>query len=299
MYLHGGIVGYAKKNTNAVNINNCTNLSDIISVYNDVGGIVGGVYGNIQVGNCKNEGEIWSAAAFSGGIVGMAFGCSIGNSENIGSVTSSYGVGGIAGGVAAIDLLSYAKINNCKNSGNIYHTGVEENVSLYVEGNNGSYKRAAIGGIAGWTRKTTISETCNTGTIATEVTRSDTFGGLGGIAGWIADSEITKCYNTGDVNESTAGEIGGISGYTLYNCKINNCYNTGKITGERNVGGISGYVQQGDVRYCYNIGTIEGGKGNVGGITGRMRPHEAKSYTKNYFYYCYNGGTVINRSIDK
>ena len=58
-------------------------------------------------------------------------------------------------------------------------------------------------------------------------------------------------------------------------------------------------MQQGNVRYCYNSGTIEGSGSYVGGITAYMGPHEAQSYNGNYLCYCYNGGTVSNRSKNK
>ncbi len=51
-----------------------------------------------------------------------------------------------------------------------------------------------------------------------------------------------------------------MSGSDNYTSEISNCYNTGKITSDRIVGGIAGSVngENNNIKYCYNIGSIEG-----------------------------------------
>ena len=109
---------------------------------------------------------------------------------------------------------------------------------------------------------------------------------VGGITCSSAKS-ISKCYNVGNLySESTDGysSIGGIAA-NGGNSDITDCYNTGKVEGPRNVGGITG-GGAGNVENCYNSGHITGG-GSVGGINGG----KTNGYFIN-FKKCYNSGKI-------
>lgn len=74
---------------------------------------------------------------------------------------------------------------------------------------------------------------------------------------------IAKCSNKATINNA-GNNAGGIAGQAVY-CNIQNCYNTGKIIGNSNAGGICGYLNgysaqqsyQVNVDNCYNAGNIK------------------------------------------
>lgn len=112
-------------------------------------------------------------------------------------------------------------------------------------------------------------------------------------AGAIAGSNngtIENCYNTGTVT-GTAMFVGGIAGDN--NGTIRNCYNTGKITvsgiGEGG-GGICGTA--GDdaiIENCYNLGDVEARWG-VGGVCGYLASYSGDNIR---ISNCYNAGNLI------
>lgn len=90
---------------------------------------------------------------------------------------------------------------------------------------------------------------------------------------------VENCYNTGIVSGYDA--VGGIAGLTWN--EVQNCYNTGEIIGEDNVGGVAG-INNGTLQNCYNRGPVSGsiiqnGRGAfVGGVVGRNLSLTANSY---------------------
>ncbi len=91
---------------------------------------------------------------------------------------------------------------------------------------------------------------------------------------------ITNVYNTGTV--SGDGFIGGITGKVDTIGTITNVYNTGDIliTGRSVAGGIAGNID-GTITNAYNTGTVSGGA-TLGGITGLLGTYSGPS------------GTIIN-----
>ena len=101
---------------------------------------------------------------------------------------------------------------------------------------------------------------------------------IGGICGSNYKSgTIRNCYSeanlTGVVAKNSGIDIGGVVGEN--DGKIENCYNTGKVTGNRWVGGVCGF-NDGENVNCYNIGEVTG-TSDVGGVYGQN-----------------NGGTITN-----
>ena len=89
--------------------------------------------------------------------------------------------------------------------------------------------------------------------------------------------KINQCYNGGHIERlgtSNSGYAGGIagsgSGSNATKSQITNCYNFGTISGEKNIGGIVGYVSSNnqEVENCYNVGKIKGNE-HIGGIIRR------------------------------
>ena len=114
----------------------------------------------------------------------------------------------------------------------------------------------------------------------------------GGIIGYTNTSNIDSCYNKGNVNGNYSG---GIVGYSYYSIPLTilNSYNSGKITGTNDGGGIVGY-QNGvnsslEIKNTYNIGSVEGK--NVGGI---LNSNVSIPTIEN----CYNAGELEGSNIE-
>ncbi len=137
----------------------------------------------------------------------------------------------------------------------------------------------------------------NSGTVerCTNVATIDAEDFMGGIVGY-NEGNIKKCSNSGTINcwgkdsvydtmKGSGGIAGVCCGKTSSECSISDCYNTGKIYGHYDAGGITGWTQNCVVQNCYNTGYVEA-VWDAGGITGAVYLENA--YIKN----CYNTGEV-------
>ena len=94
-------------------------------------------------------------------------------------------------------------------------------------------------------------------------------GYAGGIAGYLGNQKTTtptikNCANLGSIS---AGYAGGITGYAKFSNPIQNCYNSGAITGQSRTGGIVGQNMNGaQINSCFNIGSLSGT--SIGAICG-------------------------------
>jgi hypothetical protein len=113
---------------------------------------------------------------------------------------------------------------------------------------------------------------------------------VGGVVGMFQSGYVQNCYNTGSV--SGPDDVGGVVGYiSPSGGTVQNCYNTGSISGtsdNSNVGGVAGRINtNGTVRYCYNKGSITndgaGGYCTAGGVVG---------LGNGMVQYCFNTGSV-------
>ena len=108
---------------------------------------------------------------------------------------------------------------------------------------------------------------------------------VGGICGYNSSGSIENCYNTGDVsgNMWVGGVCGGNTGGSILNC-----YNTGDVSGTgRYVGGVCG-GNNGTISNCYNTGDVSGNM-YVGGVCGSNSNDGSISN-------CYNTGAVEGTS---
>ncbi len=103
-------------------------------------------------------------------------------------------------------------------------------------------------------------------------------------------SHTSGCYNTGKIE----GEryIGGIIGASVY-LQISYCHNIGAIIGSGNcIGGIVGNSQSTSVISCYNVANVEGATG-VGGIIAYNYNDAGSLYTVTD---CYSIGDIKGSS---
>ncbi len=256
----GGIAGHAVYTT----ISNCSNAAAVTGANINTGGIVGSTNNITTITDCSNKGTVTGTGNNTGGILGLASSTiTFTNCSNEGAVTGNQYTGGIAGYTANI-----ATFTNCSNEGDI--TG------------NSTY----AGGIVGQAYVQTTAANCSN---AGDVTGNYTY--RGGIAGRI-DGNLTGCSNTGAI--AGASYLGGIAGYKQSEGFIEQCYNTGSVTGSAasnvRTGGIVGYLQNAaiSVSDCYNAGAVSGGTAaSLGGIVGGSQSNVVISH-------CYNLHNMTN-----
>ena len=123
------------------------------------------------------------------------------------------------------------------------------------------------------------------------------YNNVGGVCGYSYYGAINNCYNTGAVSGSSY--VGGVCGYSYYGA-INNCYNTGAVSGSSYVGGVCGYNDDGDISNCYNTGAVSGSS-SVGGVCGYNNYGTIKNcyfdstvYSGNAVGYQYDGTVAAN-----
>ena len=128
-----------------------------------------------------------------------------------------------------------------------------------------------------------------TGTVAATGDVSQT----GGIAGVMEDAEagkarITDCFFTGSVSGNI--QVGGIVGNVGLHNVVERCGNDAAVTGAQQVGGIAGANSYGVVRYSRNKGSVgtENVTVNAGGVIG-----EVQNYAE--VLGCYNTGSVTGK----
>ena len=291
----GGVCGKAENTY----INNCNNNKNISLPNNNIGGIIGISIGKKAIENCTNSGNISSKRSL-GGIVGVAIGVAENKSGNVisniksckntGELTAEITVGGIVGWNYGISSGNeYYIITKCVNTGTITNTSSGDNYHK-IEGKIEKVSVASLGGIIGWSTKTKILECNNSGIVKSTCKVENN--GVGGIAGFVANSEVSKCSNFNRIDGgSNSTGVGGIVGFGCRNININKCVNKSKVKGQNCIGGILGWVVQGNIRNCYNCAEISG-ELQVAGIAGWIGPYESKSYTRNCLYNCYNVANV-------
>ena len=123
------------------------------------------------------------------------------------------------------------------------------------------------------------------------ITGNYTYKGLFGIVG-----EGFRCLNLGvktTITSSSGQNSGGIVGrINGNNTVIQNCYNTGNITGKKFVGGIVGLVARTTtIQNCYNTGTVSSDSIS-GGVVGLINGDGANTVIKN----CHNTGNITSTS---
>ncbi|MFW9894143.1 MAG: fibronectin type III domain-containing protein, partial [Candidatus Thorarchaeota archaeon] len=97
-------------------------------------------------------------------------------------------------------------------------------------------------------------------------------GCVGGLVGrnWGANAAnpatITNCHSSASVSGS-GFQIGGLVGSNRLEVIIEDCYATGNVAGEQEVGGLAGRNYYGEISDCSATGSVEG-TGRIGGLVG-------------------------------
>lgn len=313
----GGICGSV---TASGRIENCVNNASVTG-YKYVGGITGNTdyVGTAYIGQCSNYGSVLAMApketqppvgggqpttktvdAFAGGIAGQ-FAGTINKCVNYGSVLSDPCK--VAGGIVG-QLYIRAKVEDCENRGEVRSrdyvaggivgqsgVGSPNSRSFIVNCRNYTPVKAInqLGGIVGFLKAyNTVQNSANfadlnpsgqwCGGIAGQVTAT--------VSGYEAYARIEDCYNTGAISGN--GYNAGIAGYvTTTGVVINRCFNTGNITTSNTMGGPAGIANftggSNTVSNCYNSGDITGPR-YAGGICGNSTGVTVAN--------CYNTGAV-------
>lgn len=278
----GGIVGYIRGTATIIDCHN----TGILNGDNQCGGIVGYVQKTLTITNCYNTMNISRNNSIIGGIVGNVGTLIVSNCYNTGimgeNTSSCYDIGGIVGYVRE-SLTATDCYNSGKISGNSLMGGiagcVEKTSTITICYNTGDItgnikNSTQIGGIIGQAGTLTIMNCYNKGNIINGYTN------IGGIAGCLSGS-INNCYNEGNIINGN-DNIGGIAGLGQTTLTITECNNTGEISGDTNVGGITGKSYGGNIDKCYNTGKISG-KYQISGIVGVLSGMVSN---------CYNTGKI-------
>lgn len=279
-YNIGGIVGDAQQNSTLTNLINTGTIGAATGAGNRIGGLVGNLQDSSLGGNSYNLGAVTSVGHDVGGLVGHAYDATIGDGTNLVynrlDVTGAYNVGGIVGNMEA-----NSTVKNAENSGTVlatwydtgtykYHAGTDNTTDSVIKNVN----VANVGGIAGISSNSTITNVENSGDVSTE-TIGDSgdnshiyrAGNVGGVVGSAVNTNITNATNK-ENSVRGAHNVGGIVGYFSGEGTINKGINDGgdiMATGARYNGQfITEMVRangQGNEDFII---------GNIGGIVGYM-----------------------------
>ena len=260
----GSLAGELKRNgeIDGVGIINTLSTSVSINVASLVGGLVGSNKFGIITNSYATVAVNSSGDRDAGGLVGYSKG-SIMNSYATGAVNSS-GNGDI-GGLVGESALSIT---------NSYATGA-------VIG------ARTVGGLVGYS-SLSITNSYATGPV---IGTRDVGGLIGSSYG--SSSSITNSYATGSVIGTR--NVGGLVGY-FYNdddgdSGITNSYATGVVNGsEGDIGGLVGYLDEGNIMNSYTTGSTVSGTSNVGGFIGYSGD---TIITNNFVHNSYAGDRLV------
>ena len=193
----------------------------VIDSYLEADGKLGGIAGYSQgyIYNCHHTGTILCRKQNStnaGGIVGE---------NNYGTISKCYNTGMISGGdCGGVVGFSSGKLLDCYNTGSV-----------------GDGYRS--GGVVAWSTGS-ITSCYNTGSVRGTNT--------GGVAGLLDEAAMTNCYNIGIVTGDGTGSVGGLAGSSTGGT-ITACFNMGKVSAGKKLGGIVGHQGSGSVNNCYYL----------------------------------------------
>lgn len=291
----GGIAG----RTSGVTITEVTNNTGSVSQKSNNGVQIGGLVGQLteysHVINSTNKVKVTASTQTAGIAAYLGAGSTVVGCENTATatITSQGGAAGI------VYHLNGAYIEDCINRATIdavsFVGGISGNITT------GDHVANAI-----------IIDCQNYGTI-----KANTH--AGGIAGNTSSADIIRCTNSGAVNvtknltitENMAAQGGGIVGYATNATVIEDCTNTGAVTGNHTekgstVGGITGYLggaitsNNAYIRYGYcsqlingtNSGTIKSNGTDVTSTKGLAGQN-------NGWIYTLTNGVITNVSAAK
>jgi hypothetical protein len=232
----GGLVGY-----NEGTISD-SSVAGAISGYSFVGGLTGYNFTG-TISNCSSTGTVTGGdySEYLGGLVGYSNG-NIGNCFSTGAtsgrVSSNY-LGGLVG-------QSDGSISNCHSKGTV------------AGGDTSNY----LGGLAG----------VNYGIISNSFSTAAVSGGssaycLGGLAGYNYNT-VSACWAGSNVSGGASRRsVGGLVGEIGPPGVVSNCYATGEVSADHDVGGLVGMNDKGTITKCHSSGKVSGSE-YAGGLLG-------------------------------
>ena len=195
---------------------------------------------------------------FVGGIVGNGKSTNIIGCKNYAQIIAQKGN---AGGIVG-KIEESGTIEQCTNYGSISSSGYVDDVL-----------NTFIGGIIGSSYNDIVVTTCtNQGNITSVYAAT---GGITGAAFGDGDTSVSNCENNGVIhvtgkNINNDATLGGVLGYII-NGQVDNCKNQGEVIGEGNcVGGVIGIsADNTKISNCSNNNTVTQNDGyTIGGIIG-------------------------------
>lgn len=222
---------------------------------------------NVKLAKSSISGVLEDGYVFIGGIVainkGALYECAY--SGIVVYNNTSYTYIAFASSMGGIVGQNEGSVENCTNSGTLTVSGV---VGVRVGGiagrNLNSYKDGDIPGT--WSvLYDTVKGCVNEGSVISNLIYDEEIGGIVGYNAGFVDN----CTNSGTITGSRF--VGGIVGRN--GGPVENCTNSGTITGSSSVGGIVGSNGGTVIKNCMNAGSVEGSvssteANNVGGIAG-------------------------------
>lgn len=111
-----------------------------------------------------------------------------------------------------------------------------------------------------------------------------------GLFGYVGNEGTVKNLGMANVNITGHINVGSVAGWVRGT--LQNCYNTGSVTGSSYVGGVAGEVDRGTLENCYNTGSVtstgSGTSGSAGGVAG---------WVSGTVQNCYNTGNVTGTGV--
>lgn len=232
-------------------------------------GLLSGIHGTVE--DCAFSGNV-NGKSYVGGCVG-----SYGSLTRISSTVNVMGTGDYVGGFSGQNgSFVNCSLKNDYVKGNNYVGGIcgaednQRNLNscfAYTNVSGGDY----VGGLLGQCSCQVGTNVINSGFVG-DVSGTNYLGGLVGL--YNCGAEMKGSFAIAHVI-GKGNYVGGLVGenhdnYSYSSCPIlTNCYFSGTVSGEEQVGGLVGHSYNGTIKYCYANSSVVGTK-SVGGICGKI-----------------------------
>lgn len=276
----GFIAGICSNLLSTGNVTGCYNTSDINVNAGTISGIAGinTAGGTVRIANSYNKGNITGTTSVGGVLANGAAGITVDSCYNEGTISGitnlCFQVGGVIGNCSA------GTVRNSYNVGAVYG------------------KSQSTGGFAGKLGTSVVTDCYNLGAVTVTRETPNNQGGVGGFCGSMC-GEFERVWNAGNVSVTNVPGVGGLAGAgAMPVAKIRDSFNLGNITtnminieqqNNDGCGGIWGGYGPVAIENCYNSGTITG-PDYVAGINGAMHSNDNGCST---IADCYNRGALI------
>ncbi|GGD88803.1 S-layer homology domain-containing protein [Paenibacillus nasutitermitis] len=252
----------------------------------DYAGLFGYMESGSSIENMKLENVNIQGGRFVGSLAALNNGGTITNSYASGTVSGTYGIGGLIGSNIGTISGSQAEshVSGSESIGGL--AGINRGVIVGSFAAGDTVGTLNTGGLVGWNN---YDGSIQNSHAAGSTTGSESTGGL---VGWNYNGEIVSgSYATGDVIGSNAGkDVGGLAGYNQYGT-ISNSHASGNVSGTVEVGGLVGNNSMGQISNSYSLGNATGSSTDIGGLVGHNYIGSIR--------YSYSTGKVSTGTVSK